>query len=176
MTDYSSQGKTRPCNPVHLDYCRSHQACYTALSCTATAKGTILLQLISLSKVQGGIHGSLQQEFRELKLLDEITRLWYEHCLPITVKGECRYTLIDSYCKVKGEYYVLSSIHPAIIWSKALPFKPDQINDIPWCILKKGKLWKGENAKTEPAASTTNKDNSIVSHTIPAINVKKHKG
>ncbi len=26
MTNYSSQGKTRPYNPVHLDYCKSHQA------------------------------------------------------------------------------------------------------------------------------------------------------
>ncbi len=78
MTDYSLQGKTRPFNPVHLDYCKSHQACYTALSRTATAKGTILLQPISPSKVQGGIHGSLRQEFRELELLDEITRLRYE--------------------------------------------------------------------------------------------------
>ncbi|PBK59128.1 hypothetical protein ARMSODRAFT_899687, partial [Armillaria solidipes] len=61
MTDYSSQGKTRPYNPVHLDYCKSHQACYTALSRTASAKGTILLQPISPSKVQGGVHGSLWQ-------------------------------------------------------------------------------------------------------------------
>ncbi|KAK0442072.1 hypothetical protein EV421DRAFT_1890989 [Armillaria borealis] len=62
MTDYSSQGKTRPYNPVHLDYCKSHQACYTALSRTASAKGTILLQPISPSKVQGGVHGSLRQD------------------------------------------------------------------------------------------------------------------
>ncbi len=73
MTDYSSQGKTRPYNPVHLDYCKSHQACYTALLQTASAKGTILLQPISPSKVQGGVHGSLRQEFRELEMLDEIT-------------------------------------------------------------------------------------------------------
>ncbi|PBK83830.1 hypothetical protein ARMGADRAFT_1048370 [Armillaria gallica] len=51
MTDYSSQEKTRLYNPVHLDHCKSHQACYTALSRTASAKGTILLQPISPSKV-----------------------------------------------------------------------------------------------------------------------------
>ncbi len=176
MTDYSLQGKTRPYNPMHLDYCKSHQTCYTALSRTATAKGTILLQLISPSKVQGSTYGSLCQEFRELELLDKITRLCYEHCLPITVKGECRYMLIDSYCKVEGEYYVHSFIHLAILWSKALPFKPNQTEDIPWHILKKEKLRKGEKAKMEPTASTANKDISIVSHIIPAMNGNKCKG
>ena len=32
MTDFASQGKTRPYNPVDLNNCRSHQAYYTALS------------------------------------------------------------------------------------------------------------------------------------------------
>ena len=32
MTDFASQGKTRPENPVDLNNCRSHQAYYTALS------------------------------------------------------------------------------------------------------------------------------------------------
>ncbi|PBK92378.1 hypothetical protein ARMGADRAFT_894237, partial [Armillaria gallica] len=139
MTDYSSQGKTRPFNPVHLDYCKSHQACYTALSPTATAKGTILLQPISPAKVQGGIHGSLCQEFRELELLDEITQLRYEHCLPITVQGDCRYVLLDAYRKTKGAYYVPATVHPAIVWSRALPFEPSMVKDIPWKILTKSK-------------------------------------
>lgn len=84
--------------------------------------------------------------------------------------------LIDSYCKVKGEYYVRSFIHLAILWSKALPFKPNQTEDIPWHILKKEKLRKGEKAKMEPTASTANKDISIVSHIIPAMNGNKCKG
>ncbi len=139
MTDYSLQGKTRPYNPVHLDYCKSHQACYTALSRTASAKGTILLQPISPSKVQGGVHGSLRQEFRELEMLDEITRLRYERCLHLTVRGDRRYTLLDSYRKIKGEYYVPSTVHPAIVWSRALPFEPTMVEDILWQILTKGK-------------------------------------
>jgi hypothetical protein len=32
MTDYSSQSKTRPQNPVDLNNCRTHQSYYTALS------------------------------------------------------------------------------------------------------------------------------------------------
>src|ERR1700676_4792462 len=38
MTDYTSQGKTRPKNPVDLSNCRSHQSYYTCLSRSATAK------------------------------------------------------------------------------------------------------------------------------------------
>ncbi len=149
MTNYSSQGKTRPYNPVHLDYCKSHQACYTALSRTASAKGTVLLQPISPSKVQGGVHGSLRQEFRELELLDEITQLRYEHCLHLTVRGDHRYTLLDSYHKIKGGYYVPSTIHPAIVWSRALPFQPTMVEDIPWRILTKGKKIEiGTNPKS----------------------------
>jgi hypothetical protein len=45
MTDFASQGKTpRPNNLVDLNNCRSHQAYYTALSQSSTAKGTIILQ------------------------------------------------------------------------------------------------------------------------------------
>ena len=40
MTDFASQGKTRPFNPVDLNNCRSHQAYYTALSRSSTAEGT----------------------------------------------------------------------------------------------------------------------------------------
>ncbi|PBK58295.1 hypothetical protein ARMSODRAFT_900599, partial [Armillaria solidipes] len=170
MTDYSSQGKTRPFNPVHLDYCKSHQACYTALSRTATAKGTILLQPISPTKVQGGIHGSLRQEFRELELLDEITRLCYERCLPITVRGDRRYVLLDAYHKTKGAYYVPATVHPAIVWSRALPFEPSMVKDIPWKILTKSKK-SNTNAKCKARTS------DVVPSAIPiAYSVSTKKG
>ena len=38
MTDYASQGKTRPYNPVDLQHCNSHQSYYTCLSHCASAK------------------------------------------------------------------------------------------------------------------------------------------
>jgi len=44
MTNYTSQGKTRPKNPVDLSNCRSHQSYYTSLSRSATASGTVILQ------------------------------------------------------------------------------------------------------------------------------------
>jgi len=47
MTDYTSQGKTRPKNPVDLSNCRSHQSYYTCLSRSATASGTVIVQSFS---------------------------------------------------------------------------------------------------------------------------------
>jgi hypothetical protein len=44
MTDYTSQGKTRPKNPVDLSNYRSHQSYYTCLSRNATANGTVIVQ------------------------------------------------------------------------------------------------------------------------------------
>jgi hypothetical protein len=74
MTDYASQGKTRPDNVVELSHCRSHQSYYTALSRSATAAGTVIVQSFSPSPIVGGASGWLRQEFRELEILDEITK------------------------------------------------------------------------------------------------------
>ncbi|TFK60042.1 hypothetical protein BDN72DRAFT_779918, partial [Pluteus cervinus] len=61
MTDYASQGKTRPFNPVDLNSSRTHQHIYTALSRGCSAKGTLILQTINEEKVTGGVTGSLRQ-------------------------------------------------------------------------------------------------------------------
>ncbi|KAG6882790.1 hypothetical protein C0992_010658, partial [Termitomyces sp. T32_za158] len=82
MTDYASQGKTRPYNPVDLTNCASHQAYYTALSRSASAKGTLILKGYNKQIITGGASGALRQEFRELELLDEITRLKFLNQLP----------------------------------------------------------------------------------------------
>ena len=110
MTDYASQGKTRPYNVVDLSQCRSHQSYYTALSRSATAAGTLILNTIHQGKITGGASGALRQEFRELELLDDITALTFENKLPRRVTtGDCRNTLIDAFRKYKGR---LSTYHP----------------------------------------------------------------
>ena len=43
MTDYASQGHTRPDNVVELNNCRNHQSYYTCFSRSATAEGAIIL-------------------------------------------------------------------------------------------------------------------------------------
>ncbi|KAK0207529.1 hypothetical protein IW262DRAFT_1450838 [Armillaria fumosa] len=60
MTDFSSQGKTRPYNMVDLNNCCMHQSYYTTLSRTATAAGTLILPAIKDStKIQGNCSGRL---------------------------------------------------------------------------------------------------------------------
>ena len=44
MTDFGSQGKTRPTNVSDLNNLSTHQAYYTALSRSATEKGTLIVQ------------------------------------------------------------------------------------------------------------------------------------
>lgn len=75
MTDFASQGKTRPNNSTDLNNLSSHQGYYTALSRSATACGALILQGFDARKITGGCSGALRQEFRELELLDEITSI-----------------------------------------------------------------------------------------------------
>jgi hypothetical protein len=72
MTDYATQGKTRPYNIVELNNYRDHQSHYTCLSRSATADGTIILQEFDSTKITSGAHGTLWQEFHELEILDLI--------------------------------------------------------------------------------------------------------
>jgi hypothetical protein len=75
MTDFGSQGKSRPWNVSDPNNLRSHQSYYTALSRSTTADGTLILQGFDPKVITGGCSGALRQEFRELELLDEIT-IW----------------------------------------------------------------------------------------------------
>ena len=127
MTDYASQGKTRPYNVVDLSQARSHQSYYTALSRSATAAGTLILNSIHPSKITGGASGALCQEFRELELLDYITALQFDDKLPTKIAmADRRNTLIKLFIEWKGEKFMPSKIHPAIRWSKSDPFLENQ--------------------------------------------------
>ncbi|KAF9458813.1 hypothetical protein BDZ94DRAFT_1284663 [Collybia nuda] len=104
MTDYASQGKTRPKNVVDLHNLSSHQAYYTALSRSATAEGTLILQGFDAKKIVGKASGALRQEFRELELLDTITLLRFTGKLPKGMHDACfRNTLIDSFRKLSSK-------------------------------------------------------------------------
>ncbi|KAF9069956.1 hypothetical protein BDP27DRAFT_1221496, partial [Rhodocollybia butyracea] len=67
----------------------------------------------------GGLknHGWLQQEFRHLEILDEITRLRCSSKLPTSVKGERRQSLLDSWCKSKGKQYTPSQLDAELHWT-----------------------------------------------------------
>jgi hypothetical protein len=122
MTDFASQGKTRPNNVSDLNNLRTHQSYYTALSRSATAEGTLILQGFDPKQTTGGCSGALRQEFRELELLDEITRLRYVGKLPLHVEGSTRNSMIASFRKWKGDQYVPSTVHSSIRWSTRNPW------------------------------------------------------
>jgi len=60
ITDYASQGKTRPYNVVDLHNLRSYQAYYTAISRGSSANGTLILQEFDVSKITGKISGAIE--------------------------------------------------------------------------------------------------------------------
>ena len=118
MTDYASQGKTRLNNVVDLGYCRDHQSYYTALSRSSSAAGTALIQDFSDVKITRGISGWLRQEFRELNVLDEITRLRYENCLSDGVAGPLRNPMVRAY------YIWIEDTTDDDSWHSAIRYKP----------------------------------------------------
>ena len=138
MTDYASQGKTRHYNPVDLNNCRSHQSYYTALSRSATAAGTCIVQGFDSRMITGGASGALRQEFRELELLDDMCQLQYTGKLDISVVGDRRHTLIQKFRAWKGSDYVPLSVHKAIHWGKTESFDTNmETNEIKWQIIEK---------------------------------------
>lgn len=139
MTDYASQGKTRLVNVVDLNNSKTHHSYYTALSRSASANGTLILQGFDASKIMGGATGALRQEFRELELLDDITNLMYEGHLSKTVVGDRRNSLIKSFRDYKGENYIPPHVHGAIRWGKSDPFL-DWGPEVAWSLLDSADL------------------------------------
>ncbi|KAL1677035.1 hypothetical protein EV122DRAFT_174604, partial [Schizophyllum commune] len=122
MTDYASQGKTRPVNVVNLTNSRSHQAYYTALSRSSSAAGTAIVSSFNTSMITRGLDDQLKREFRNLEILSEITRLKYEGKLPTQVTGDTRNQLIRSFLDWMGPDYEIPNLHHALKWQSADDF------------------------------------------------------
>ena len=149
MTAHASQGKTRPYNVVHLNSCHSHMSYYTALSRSASAAGTIIIQGFDANMITRGCSGYLRQEFREQELLDDITRLKYEGQLPEHINGHLRNTLIRQYQTWKGTDYVPPKTDMALKWSSKdpLPLLPEVIDSTWQLINKSSNKRKNEDKK-----------------------------
>ncbi|KAJ7032842.1 hypothetical protein C8F04DRAFT_922821, partial [Mycena alexandri] len=140
MTDYSSQGKTRTSNVVDLNQCRTHHSFYTALSRGKSAEGTLIVQGFATGAITGGISGWLRQEFRELEMLNEITRLRYECILPSHVKGAWQSQLIQAYQRWKGAHYDPEDLHAALKWREGDVPRVWPVIDTDWdAVLKEKK-------------------------------------
>ncbi|KAF8581834.1 hypothetical protein K439DRAFT_1352873 [Ramaria rubella] len=87
----------------------------------------------------GGASGWLRQEFRELEILDEITKLRYEKKLPSHITGDRRNTIIREYQLWKGTNFVPKHVHAALRWSIYDPFPLLEVaEDLNWYIHKGG--------------------------------------
>ena len=124
MTDYASQGKTRAFNPVDLSNCRNYQSYCTCLSRSATAAGTIIVQSFSPQMITSGATGYLREEFCELEILDEITKMRYKDTFPAKVQGSVKNSLIQSFQKWKWTTYMPPSTHKALKWTARNPSTP----------------------------------------------------
>ena len=160
MTDFASQGKTRKYNVADLYNLSSHQAYYTALSRSASATGTLIVQGFDARKITGGCSGALRQEFRELEILDSITTLMHEEKLPAKVYGVTRNELIRTFRQWKGQHFVPRAVHSAIRWSKRNPFMESTIFD-PGLVFRQSNV---NSIQTTHQSESIQVDAPIVSH------------
>ena len=101
----------------------------------------------------GGASGHLRQEFRELELLDEITRLRYENQLPEFITGNRHNTIIRQFQQWKGAKYVPRNVHPSIRWSDVDPLDMLSVTtDSPWEIVKNSS--QGQKVKKTKSDTT----------------------
>ena len=121
MTAHAAQGKTRIHNVAHLNSCFTHMAYYTALSHSASAAGTIIIQGFDPRIITRGCSGYLRQEFQEHELLDDITRLRYENNLPDYINGQLCNSCIRQYQQWKGIEYVPAGTDVPLRWSAQDP-------------------------------------------------------
>ena len=153
MTDFGSQRKTHPNNPVDLNNLLTHQSYYTALSRSATAQDIVILQGFDPHKIIGYVSGALHQEFCELELLDEITALNYNKKLHTTIVGKSWGILIKAFRKWKSENYIPKNAHKAICWSKHDPLNESEIFD-DWIIKTKNKKQNSTIEKQDNALNS----------------------
>ncbi|KZT31030.1 hypothetical protein SISSUDRAFT_965308, partial [Sistotremastrum suecicum HHB10207 ss-3] len=59
MTDFNSQGRTRPQNPLELSECRTFQSIYTCLSRSPSLAGTLILSGLDTKKIRRLIQGKV---------------------------------------------------------------------------------------------------------------------
>lgn len=167
MTAHASQGQSLSPNAADLNTLSDHHGIYTALSRSRSADNTVILQGFDSSKITGGASGQLRREYRELEMLDDITRLRFEGKLPSTVLGSTRNVLIESYLAWKGINYTPSNIHESLKWSNEDPYIIDSEPYVPWTILDKAAFTKIlKNKQNLDLPLQTPSATSIISNTI----------
>ena len=94
------------------------------------------MQPLQPSVITGGCSGWLRQEFRDLGLLDEITRLQFISQLVPEIDGHCQNTIIRQFQIWKGLNYTPENLHPTIKWSAQQPYPLEaEVQDNSWQIV-----------------------------------------
>ncbi|KAI0349497.1 hypothetical protein OH77DRAFT_1464029 [Trametes cingulata] len=117
VTDFGCQGQTWNKSIAHTTHCRTHQSLYTVFSRCTSLHDTIILDGFDATKIQRGPAPALLQEFYELELLDEITRLREDGKLPPSVRGTTRGELLTSFLAAQTEDYVPPHADSALDWT-----------------------------------------------------------
>ena len=103
-------------------------------------EGTIIVQGFNDKYLTGGITGDLRQEFRELELMDEITKLRYNGKSSPKVTGITRGELVHSFRQWKGVGYVPKAMHKDLKWTDANPFPIEEADEtLAWEIIPDNK-------------------------------------
>ncbi len=156
MSDFASQGRTRPFNPCHLKYCRTSQSLYTCLSRSASLDGTFIIGEFDENKMYGGLPGPLMREFIDFEVLDDITRLDFEGKLAKTVPRSYRSEMIAAFTSTVSTSYQPPHMHGALDWSLYRTVVPDG-RPLQWRLLSKSRP-SGAKTKTKkrpiPGADT----------------------
>ena len=98
------------------------------------------MQPFSPQMITSGATGYFRQEFYELEILDEITKMKYEDTLLAKVQGSVRNSLIKSFQKWKGTTYVPPSTYKALKWTTRDPLPLlSAVTDAPWQMISKDK-------------------------------------
>lgn len=117
MSDFCSQGRTRPANVVDLKKCQSHQSAYTCLSRSSSLTGTVIVGDFSSKHFFGGADPDLMREFRDLEILSDVTTHKYEGTLPFDMASLTRRDVIKRYQAWKGIRFVPDHIDGPLNWS-----------------------------------------------------------
>ncbi|KAH9925078.1 hypothetical protein B0H21DRAFT_781395 [Amylocystis lapponica] len=163
MTDYASQGRTRLFNPCHLRHCRGHQSMYTALSRSSSIAGTAILDRFEDNKITGGASGSLRREFRELEVLDEVTRLQFETpgILPFSLAAPTRASVVSAYQAWRGPCHVPARVETALRWESDPFSPPDELSK--WMLVTAApKRPRTEDTATERPKKKPKKEKWVV--------------
>src|SRR5882762_21960 len=136
------------------------------------SRDQVLVQGFDPSKVQGGLSGYLQQEFRELELLDDITKLSYEEKLPVNITGSTRTSIIRKFQEWKGINYVPKDVHHSIKWSDKAPMAEIEIvHSTPWTMILPEKK---EKSKRSTLLSDHQVNDAVLPKRNPTLYVSAH--